>query len=79
MPGAEFKGPDWPDFPGEPEGWRDLQERAQSEQDPRKLEAIIAEMNRLLSECEKKAAAGEAPQPSSRPGSDKPKPTSIPE
>ena len=80
MPGAKFKGPDWPDLPGEPEGWRDLQERAQNEQNPRKLEAIIAEMNRLLSECEKKAAAGEAPpQPSSLPGTVKPKPTSIPE
>jgi hypothetical protein len=37
-----------------------------------KLEAIIAEMNRLLTECEKKAAAGEAPRPTSKRGSVKP-------
>ncbi len=75
MPGAKFSESEWP--PGEPEGWRELQERARSEQDPRKLEAIIAEMNRLLSECEKKAAAVEAPRPTSRRGSVKP--TSITE
>jgi hypothetical protein len=73
MPGAKFGESEWP--PGEPEGWRELQERARSERDPRKLEAIIAEMNRLLSECEKKAAEGEAPRPTSRRGSVKP--TSI--
>jgi hypothetical protein len=72
MPGAKFGGSDWPDLPGEPEGWRELQERARNERDPRKLEAIIAEMNRLLSECEKKAAAGEAPRPTSPHGSVKP-------
>lgn len=66
MPGTKFGEFDWPDFPEEPEGWRELQERARSERDPRKLEAIIAEMNRLLSECEKRAAAGEAPHRSSR-------------
>jgi len=62
----------WPDLPGEPEGWRELQERARSERDPRKLEAIIAEMNRLLSECEKRAAAREAPDPTARQSSVKP-------
>ena len=72
MPGAKFGQSDWPDLPGEPEGWRELQERARSEQDPRKVEAIIAEMNRLLSECEKRAAAAEAARPASRHGSDKP-------
>jgi len=66
MPGSKFDKFKWPDFPGEPEGWRELQERAKSERDPRKLEAIIAEMNRLLSECEKRAAAGEAPRRSLR-------------
>ena len=68
---------DWHDLHGEPEGWRELQERARSEQDPRKLEAIIAEMNRLLSECEKKAANGKGPHSTSRHGSVKP--TSITE
>ncbi|HKM47327.1 MAG TPA: hypothetical protein VJX69_07050 [Terriglobales bacterium] len=72
MPGAKFGESEWPDIPGEPEGWRELQERARSERDPIKLEAIIAEMNRLLSECEKKAAAGEAPRPTSRRGGVKP-------
>ena len=75
MPRAKFGESEWP--PGEPEGWRELQERARSERDPRKLEAIIAEMNRLLTECEKKAAAGEAPRPTSQRGSVKP--TSITE
>jgi hypothetical protein len=70
MPRAKFGESEWP--PGEPDGWRELQERARSEQDPRKLEAIIAEMNRLLGECEKEAAAGEAPRPTSRRGSVKP-------
>jgi hypothetical protein len=36
------------------------------------VEAIIAEMNQLLSECEKRAAAAEAARPASRHGSDKP-------
>jgi hypothetical protein len=71
MARAKFSGLQPPDLPGEPEGWRELQERAKSEPDPRKLEAIIAEMNRLLTECEKKAAAGEAPHPAPRLGSSK--------
>jgi len=69
MAKTKFSESERPVLPGEPEGWRALQQRAQSEQDPKKLEAIIAEMNRLLSECEKKAAAGEAPEPTSRRGS----------
>jgi hypothetical protein len=69
MPGTKFGETSWPDFPGEPEGWRELQERARNERDPRKLEAIIAEMNRLLSECEKRAAASEVPYRISRRGS----------
>jgi hypothetical protein len=77
MPRTKPGESDWPDLPGEPEGWRELQERAKSERDPRKLEAIIAEMNRLLSECEKRAAAGEAPRPTYPRGGVKP--TSIPE
>jgi hypothetical protein len=71
MPGTKFGESSWPDLPGQPECWRELQERAKSERDPRKLEAIIAEMNRLLSECEKRAAAGEVPDPTSRRGSAK--------
>jgi hypothetical protein len=58
MPGPNSDVPDWVGVSGEPEGWRELQERARNELDSRKLEAIIAEMNRLLSEREKQAAAG---------------------
>jgi hypothetical protein len=47
MPKTKFGESDLPNFPEEPEGWRELQERARNERDPRKLEAIIAEMNRL--------------------------------
>ena len=72
MPEAKFKAPDWPDLFEEPEGWRELQEQARSERDPRKLEAIIAEMNRLLSEREKRAAVGGAPDPTPRRCSVKP-------
>jgi hypothetical protein len=75
MPEERPRDLNWPD--GEPEGWRELQERAQNERDPRKLEAIISEMNRLLSECEKKAATGEEPHPTSR--RDSVGPTSITE
>ncbi len=46
-------GVDWPDLFGEPEAWRELQERARNERDPRKLETIIAEMNQLLAVYEK--------------------------
>jgi hypothetical protein len=77
MPKTKFGESDLPNFPEEPEGWRELQERARNERDPRKLEAIIAEMNRLLGECEKRAAAGETTDPTSRRGSVKP--TLIPE
>jgi hypothetical protein len=52
----------------EPPGWRELQEWAKSERDPRKLEAIIEEMNRLLTECEKRAANGTGSGPTSRRG-----------
>jgi hypothetical protein len=76
MPRKTFGESEWPDLPGEPEGWRELQERARRARDPKELEAIIAEMNRLLTECEKKAAAGEAAQTTSQRGSVKP--TSIP-
>jgi len=69
MPRAKFSKSELPDLPGEPEGWRELQERAQRERDPRKLEMIIAEMNRLLTECEKRAVASDGPEPASRPGS----------
>ena len=69
MPRRKPREIDWPDI--EPEGWRELQERARNERDPRKLEAIIAEMNQLLTECEKKAADGKGPRPTSRRGSPK--------
>ena len=55
MPKTKFGESDSPNLPGEPEGWRELQERARNEPDPRKLEAIIAEMNQLLTDCENKA------------------------
>jgi hypothetical protein len=44
----------------EPEGWRDLWERAQAERDTKKLLEIIDQMNRLLSEWEKKNKSGTA-------------------
>ena len=55
MRDAKFSSGDWPDYFEEPEHWRQLQERARSERDPRKLEAIIAEMNQLLTDFENKA------------------------
>jgi hypothetical protein len=45
----------------QPEGWRQLQERAQQEKDPEKLAEIIEEMNRLLSDREKAARRDEKP------------------
>ena len=72
MPKKKAGDVDWHELHGEPEGWRELQERARNERDPRKLEAIIAEMNRLLSECEKKAANGKGPPSTSRLSSVKP-------
>lgn len=76
MRDAGYSFGEWPDFFEEPEGWRELQERARSEQDPRKLEAIIAEMNQLLTECENKVKGMEAqsvPRPSKgkKPSADK--------
>jgi len=38
----------------EPEGWRELWERAQAEKDTKKLMKILDEMNRLLTEWENK-------------------------
>jgi len=61
MPGGEFDESKPPPIPGEPEGWRDLQKKARSAQTLKELDVILAEMNRLLAECEKKAAASEAP------------------
>ena len=43
----------------EPEGWRELWKRAQAEKDTKKLLEIIDEMNRLLTEWEKKGRSGE--------------------
>jgi hypothetical protein len=39
----------------EPEGWRLLWEKAQREGHPKKLDAIIKQMNRLLSAYERRA------------------------
>ena len=57
---------DRPDIDGEPEGWRELQELARNEKDPKKLEGIIAQMNQLLTECEKQAFAKNGPHTSRR-------------
>ena len=43
----------------EPAGWRELQEKAQNERDTKKLIKIIDQMNALLTEHEKRVAAGE--------------------
>lgn len=64
MPGSEFDEFDKP-LPGEPEGWRELQQRARNARNGKELEAIIAEMNRLLTEIEKRAATGDVPHPAS--------------
>ena len=39
-----------------PRGWRKLWNQAQQERDPARLDAIIKQMNALLTEQEKKAA-----------------------
>jgi hypothetical protein len=75
MSGAEFDESEQPPLPGEPEGWRELQERARSAKDAKELDAIVAEMNRLLDECEKKGA-NEAPHPAQGRGTEKPLSTS---
>ena len=41
----------------EPRGWRKLWEQAQRERDPKKLDAIIKQVNRLLTEHENRALA----------------------
>jgi len=56
MPKGKSSKLDWVETSAEPEKWRELQEQARAERDPKKLEAIIAEMNQLLTECEKKAS-----------------------
>ena len=43
----------------EPKGWRQLQEKAQREKDPKKLAEIIEQLNQLLTEHEKAAAEEE--------------------
>ena len=45
----------------EPKGWRQLQQRAQREKDPKKLAQIIDQMNQLLTEHENAAAKEERP------------------
>jgi hypothetical protein len=44
------------EFMDEPEGWRELQEMAQREEDPKVLASIIDKMNRLLDRHERIAA-----------------------
>jgi hypothetical protein len=56
MTATQSKPSEWPRIPDEPEGWRELQALAKSERDPRKLEAIIAEMNQLLAEWERRSS-----------------------
>jgi hypothetical protein len=66
MPKPNFGETGTPNLPEEPEGWRILQERARNARDPRELEAVIAEINQLLTESERKASGGEGPPPGSR-------------
>ncbi len=75
MPGKEFDEYELPRLPDEPEGWRELQKKARNAQSLKELDAILAEMNRLLAECEKKAAAAEAPPASTQPGEENEKRT----
>jgi len=48
----------------EPEGWSELQQKAQQERDPRRLIKIIDQLNALLTEHEKKIAAYDRPEQS---------------
>ncbi len=41
----------------EPKGWRDLQERALNERDPKKLMRIIDQLNALLTRHERRITA----------------------
>jgi hypothetical protein len=52
----------------EPEGWRELWERAQAERDTKKLLDLIDEMNRLLAGWEKKNRAETIPPASDSKG-----------
>jgi uncharacterized protein with von Willebrand factor type A (vWA) domain len=54
-------------LPGEPKGWRKLQEAAQKEEDPKKLAELIDQLNQLLSEHEKAAAEETKPSTGSLP------------
>jgi hypothetical protein len=49
-------------LPDEPEGRRKLWLKVQRERDPKKLVALIDQLNQLLSEEEKRVAAEEAGQ-----------------
>jgi len=71
MPGSEFDESEPPILDGEPEGWRELQKRARNAKDGRELGAIIAEMNQLLTQCEKRAAAADALHPAPGRGGEK--------
>jgi hypothetical protein len=71
MPKAKFGQSGPPDLPGEPEGWRELQERARNAPNSIELDAIITEMNRLLAECERSASSGEGGLPGSPRGGPK--------
>lgn len=47
----------------EPKGWRKLCEKAQRERNPQKLDAILKQVNQLLTEHEKRCSvAVEAPK-----------------
>jgi hypothetical protein len=58
------------DVANEPEGWRRLQEMAQRESDPQVLASLIDEMNALLDQHARIAAAETQHPVSSRRGAD---------
>ena len=71
MADHEFDGDEIPVLPGEPDGWRELQKKARSAQTLKELDSILAQMNKLLTECEKNAEAGGAPHPAAQPNDKK--------
>ena len=53
-----------PVLPDEPEGWHALQEKLRDEKDPKKFAELVDQVNRLLTEWEKKNTTKD---PKSRP------------
>jgi hypothetical protein len=56
-----------PRLPDEPKGWRELRAKAQKERDPKKLDALIKQMNSLLSRTEKSKPGKKANGPAASP------------